>query len=170
MVSPYTLPLEVQNLVLGNLPPSSLNPALNQIFGAILSHHNNLVKELVTTTPVYSMGALTQACLDSDNLEIMKFLAIRMELFSEPIVRSNRTTYWLIEFYHYIGMLKFANIYDEGSSAMFRTGFAIAENYVLDTSVNEVLIAVVNAFCSDLREPLPFTYSQLDRFLPPLEP
>lgn len=250
MVSPYTLPLEVQNLVLGNLPPSSLNPALNQIFnrdvleeqyqkiereapkplarklayfaekgfdygirkrldgkyldeglshlllfelgkkgngrmirylmnhgilniddaifGAILSHHNNLVKELVTTTPVYNTDVFIQACLDSDNLEIMKFLAIRMELYPEHIVRSNRTTYWLIEFYHYIGMLKFRNIYDEGSSTMYRTGFAIAENYVLDDP-QHMRKAVVDAFCSDLREPLPFTYSQLDRFLPPFE-
>jgi hypothetical protein len=134
------------------------------ISGAILSHHNELVKELVTTLPVYNLDLLIQSTLDSDNLEILRFLAARMTRYYQAILRSNRTSYWLIQFYLNTPIEDVpVNSYAEYGTERMRSGFAIIDlGYDLLDYIED---SVADAFCSDLPEPLPFTYASLEEGL-----
>lgn len=129
----------------------------------ILAGHNNFVTELISDTPVYNLNLLLQSCLDSDNLEMMRFLAARMPQYYETFFRTNRTSYWLKKFYDY----NIAFWVPESLRTLYyESGFGVDPRIGNMRILTSFMEEIVESFCSDLPDPLPFTYTELEELYP----
>lgn len=126
---------------------ANLQPA---IVAAILSHQNGFVREWIDR-PSLSLLPYVLATMKADNLEILRFIAPRLNGNGHVVhLRTNRTSYWfycfnqITEFYQ----LDFGGF---GTDNTIRPGDAATVTRLL------------GALASDLPEPLPFSYAQLER-------
>jgi hypothetical protein len=121
---------------------------------AIKAHRNNFVLSCIDT-PFISLVPFVEATLESDNLEILRILVPRLTRDRNTTInlRANRTSYWLYCFNQITSFYKRLNEYYGG--------------FGLDHQIETIDLVrgtsnVRGAIASNLSQPLPFSYHQLE--------